>query len=505
MKKQVFIFFSIFLIFCVQKIFSQNVEILAVEDKSAKISQVNGKNVVSKSSKSGIEVSLIASRDKKTSSLICAVKIKNYSLQDFNFKEENLLVYEGNYETDEWQEKQYLSASKLYAKRKAELYKDLNLNYFYPNYDFYDYDFDFNKPTPLPSQKYSKRSPKNPLDEDYEFYKGMSPYKKSETHSSPLDPILETLEFFDFLDSLSTDDELEFLKESLLFSKKISSGETYSGIILIDEGKKPDYKISLKISDLTDFNNSDDFSDSANKTFSGETLSQSEELESKSAENFLENSDKNLSQGKQEILDFKFTKTNREDILHPFRDRNYGRHAFTFALTLPHERWGIYYIYAGKIIGAYGGLSFPFGSNYSECFGTALNNDSSLSTVEFDSDIDSSYFYKTSPTGNSTYEMSGFCAGLTVKTIPHTWLMIGCSLDIRQDYYEGYVYYKDKDSSSEDFTYWTNAWFRAENTQLYFSPQLGVNVIFDFIDISGIFEWRINSGPKFELMFGFAI
>lgn len=471
------------MILCAQKIFSQNVEILAVEDKSAEILKLDGKSIVLKHSKSGIEVSVIASRDKKTSSLICALQIKNNSSQDFNFNEENLVVYEGNYETNEWQEKHYLSASKLYAKRKAELYNNLNLNYFYRDYD-YDFDFNYNPP-PLSSEKFSKRSPKIPLDKNYEFYKGKSPYKK-EMQSSPLEPLFATLEFFDFLDSLSTDDELEFLQENLLFSKKISSGESYSGIILIDEGSKPDYKISLKISDFADF------ADLSENSLSQEKSAESSESQEKSAE-------------KQEILEFKFTKSNREDILHPFRDRNYGRHAFTFALTLPHERWGIYYIYAGKIIGAYGGLSFPFGSNYSECFGTALNNDSSLASVEFDSDIDSSYFYKTSATGNSTYEMSGFCVGLTVKTIPHTWLMVGCSFDFRQDYYEGYVYYKDKDSSSENFTYWTNAWFRAENTQLYFSPQLGVSAIFDFIDISGIFEWRINSGPKFELMFGFAI
>lgn len=487
MKKNLFILLCIFPIFFTQKIFSQNIEIIALEDKSAEISKVDGKTIVLKSTENGLDVSIVAMRDKKTLSVIYALTIKNNSQQDFDFNEENLSVFEGNFQTDEWEEKHYLTASKFYAKRKAELSKNLNLNYFY--YD-YDYDLNFDNPPPLSQKENSIRSPEKPLDEDYEFYKKRYPFRKSNSNSTA-NSILFALEFLDFLDSLSSDNELDFLQKNLLFSKTISAGESYTGLILVEEGSKPDYKIAFKIPQ-----NATKFPAQNATKFPAQNASQKTEEQIKSESKSEEN---------MGILEFKFTHSNREDILHPFRDRNYGRHAFTFSLTLPNERWGIYYIFAGKIIGAYGGISFPFGSNYTKCFGTALNNDASLSSIKYNSDLDSSYLYKTSATGKTTYEMSGFCAGLTLKTIPHTWLMLGCSFDLKQDYYEGYVYYKDKADTSSDYTFWTNAWFRAQNTNMFFSPQIGASLIFDFIDISGIFEWRINSGPKFELMFGFAI
>ena len=453
MKKK---FFLVLLsILFVKNAFSTEIFSVRPSDNGEQI--VYKENSEKKASSDGVEISVSAAFESQDNTLAYVVRIYNKSDKDFYFNESDISIFEGNYQTPYWETLKYLPASLYYAKKQHEA----NINDTLTALDISLAVLDALIPDPPPPEPKKKRqeirSPKKDKDKvEEEDVVRFKPPKKRQKPYPDEDYFWHDMAYLGISNSLVWNSKLDFLKENLLFTKTVKAGESYVGVVFSPNGTKPDYKFSIKVSE-------------------------------------------------SESLEYTFCRSDREDIIHPWKDRNYGRHSITFGLTLPYESWGIYYIYSGTIVGAYCGMNFPFDGIDTQPYGTALNNDSTLSSIEFASDVDKTCDYLVNATGRTSYEMSGFCAGITIKTLPYTWLMLGCGLDICQDFYEGEIYWRNKGDSTADYEFWTEGWFSAENTRLFTSPQIGINMIYNFIDITGIFEWRINEGPKFEIMLGFAI
>ncbi len=450
MEKKFFLFLISFLF--AANAFSASTKFYSVRHSNEGEQIVYKENSEKKASSDGIEISVSAAFENEENSIAYVVKIYNKSDKDFYFNESDISIFEGNYKSEKWENLKYLPASRYYAKKQYE--SDVNDSLTALDFSLAVINALTPEPPPPEPKKQKIRSPKKDINED-DNKKPVQP-KKRRPKPYHDDYFWHDMTYLEIENSLTWDSMLDFLKENLLFSKKVKSGEHYTGLVFSPIGVKPDYKFAVKVSE-------------------------------------------------NESLEYTFCRSDRDEILHPWNDREHGRHSVTFSITLPYERWGIYYIYSGTVIGAYAGMNFPFNGIDSKSYGVAIKNDSSLSSIAFASDVDKTCDYLVTATGKTSYEMSGVCAGLTIKMLPYTWLMLGCGLDIRQDFYEGEIYWRDKGDTSSDYEFWTEGWFSAEHAICFASPQIGINMIFNFVDITGIFEWRINEGPKFELMFGFAI
>lgn len=210
-----------------------------------------------------------------------------------------------------------------------------------------------------------------------------------------------------------------------------------------------------------------------------------------------------------EFIDFYFSRSDRNQLANPLKDRNYGRHSLAFSANVPQfNRFGGYYIYSGKKIGCYFGTTMHIESIDEEPI--ADYSKDNIDDIEFNSNFD----YPTGIRKNDVEELRlghiynepklidyyNFNAGLTIKTFPYTWLMLGCGVEfINKLTYrdvEGYVV--------DEWKTLGTGYVLSSLNEVHPVPQLGVNFIIGNLDLATMFNYSFINGPSFDLMIGIA-
>lgn len=205
---------------------------------------------------------------------------------------------------------------------------------------------------------------------------------------------------------------LEYLDHHLLFSAEINPKEGYSGIFFLPAVKGPDYKIRMKID-------------------------------------------------KEEIIDFYFTRSDKEEILHPWADTDRTKFAFTVNPGFRFESGfgnslGMNFLFLTKATGGYFGFDAGYGHS------------AKYDAVEF-------------------YSING---GVTEKIAPHTWLVGGLGFE----YFETYTSIHGSLSHSR---YQSSYGFA-------FGPELGMNFNFNWIDFGFNCKYKFAGTAEFSTAIGFA-
>ena len=211
--------------------------------------------------------------------------------------------------------------------------------------------------------------------------------------------------------------------------------------------------------------------------------------------------------------DYYFMRSERNNIINPWEDRTYGRHSVLFSMDVPYiNSLGGYYIYSGKPVGWYYGAQFGIKTVGRNIYGTAFKHDFDNVIMEsnapyplnYNSDLYYKYKFKKSSEFDSWF--FNMSTGLTVKTFPHTWLMLGCGIDLLEYNWYG-TFYSKSSTDSVNWSSWSelcNGWLKDDMLYPFCTPLVGVNLIFNHLDIAAAFEYVIQRGPRFNAMLGFA-
>lgn len=238
---------------------------------------------------------------------------------------------------------------------------------------------------------------------------------------------------------------LNYLKENLLYSSTINPGESYSGIIYFPGDRKyVDYKIV--------------FEDSERKK------------------------------------EFIFTKSIREEILHPWTtDTSRDLNAITLNLSPFSDRVTLnYYWLPPKGVGFYAGFSYygykqqeyktVDGYYYDSLYGSGVAGNFSFRFDPDPSDSYGYYYYDGKFTEKERKEKSIVLpTGMTIKIAKHSWLLAGITMGIGLDEYcIGKLEYSVNDGPYK--LYSENAIIKSDGPSYRIEGQIGANFVFNFID-----------------------
>ncbi len=412
--------------------------------KEVRLSDSEGNPVVSCQTENNLSVSVAARYISEDSSVRYVMTIRNNGTEPYNFDENSISVFAGNSETNEWSYIRYYSATSYFAKKEAEHKAAQVAAGIGIGLIVLDAILDSANPPPPPRYGPPPRHHHRP-----------PPPRHYRPYSSLFSTWLGVGASAAIISSLMDDFNYSpsHLREALLFSKTIEPGGTASGYFVSDIGYSPDYKVVFN-------------ADSDDK------------------------------------VEFVFLRSDREEILHPWGDPKTDRHSLSYGVIFPFGAFSssFNYIWGGQPVGAYYSMAFQIGSFHGPVVGSLDNS----GNVLFKDNYYRSYKgaeVSFEPNGNSYSDFVGFTAGLTVKTIPHTWLLLGIGADIEMSYRQGTL---KKTSDSSEIA--KDAWLENERANVYFVPQVGFNSVFNFLNFGGTFSWRIggaeNSGPVFGAFVG---
>ncbi len=259
---------------------------------------------------------------------------------------------------------------------------------------------------------------------------------------------------------------LTYLEKNLLFDSLIPANENYNGIFVVDEKKGPDYKVVFEFSPT-------------------------------------------------EIFVFYFTRSDKDEILNPWKDKNRSRHSVVGGVSPLFNHFSVYYLWSKpKGVGFYGGLSYRADSigkdiilktnldynliNYDLGYPNPLNKPYKTFydwKVEYDENI-------------IKYDAFGISGGVTIKTFPYTWLLVGIGIEMLSGrLYDGKLYYRytgDYQNPSTNYTFYKSGWIMDKKFEVLFAPQLGVNFITNKLDIGAMISYSFKGSFAFDIMAGIA-
>ena len=435
----------ILLFFITANIFARDFELLSINQDSDELNF--SENLVQSQNAQGIEVS-ISPTTIVDSEIIFAFDIRNESDTTFSFNEKSITFYEGNYEKNDWKRLDYLYPSDYLEAKKSKAITKTVFSAIAMGLSLLNSDNPFVPPLLLP-----------PL-----ILPGLN----------GLPNVVFEGRFYNFADSPSFDffdaallgagigglidgiqeqaHDIPFLEQNLLFSDKIKPENGYFGLVYVPEFFKPDLKIEVRIS-------------------------------------------------RDETLTYYYSRSDRKYIINPWLDRDYGRYSIVFGTKIPHfDEFNFIYMYNGTSIGWYLGFNMNFSGYSVESEGTLYTN----GKFKLSSGISSSQGFSFSKNENLAHILGGGSTGITIKTVPYTWLLVGCGFNFYELKYQGNVY--DGSTLIEK-----NVWLDYDNFYFSFAPQIGVSCLFGPLQITSLFEYRFNyaentnqSGFNCKLMAGFA-
>lgn len=220
---------------------------------------------------------------------------------------------------------------------------------------------------------------------------------------------------------------LDYLKDNLLFSKTLASGESYSGLIMTKAGNRyPNYKFVY---------------------------------------------------GKDDSRSMVFERSDAEELRHPWRERKV------------HTSWSMFYTYGVNAPSSFlfSGNS-PAGVNFYTGFSWKLpevpEDYVKGSTIHGGgTDFTAKDFV---PSGENLYGTRiGFPFGLTIKGSPHGWLMVGADFGFYDGVYRKGTFQKGSESYGPC---WYGGLIGAE-AKFDMTLQTGLNLVFNFLDFNAMVHY----------------
>lgn len=219
---------------------------------------------------------------------------------------------------------------------------------------------------------------------------------------------------------------LDYLKSNLMFSSDLGKDESYGGLVIVDEEKAyPDFKVTL-----------------------------------------------NTSSGP---LTAYFERSDRDDIIHPWGDKKYTIYnsiVFGYGINSPFNLLWIQN--APKGVGVYTGIDF-------------MKKKPDKDTYEYydDPTVDGhtfSWFDFKAAGGKSVGTRVGFPLGMSIKVIPHTWLLLGLDYALESVYEEGYY----EDGGLKSGTCW-----RESRITFDMGIEAGLSLVFNQLSIFVLYSLPI--------------
>jgi len=440
-----------------QEIFSQGIILNALPVKNGIIEVHNDESFQTIYTSSGLGFTL---GSKACSSQIrYDIEIVNDSSEDFFFDINNIALYSGHFDKNNWKRQSFADYdSSTSSSEASEPYEDdsfdnakltaaviligvITIGTFF----LFDY---------LRDSKDDKNSKDDKKKPDTSSPKPKNP--KKEPHYRPIDPhhdLIDDILFFNFIDSL--DEDSAYKTSSTLTSKKIKAGESYYGSFYVAATKNPDYKFSY-------------------------TLSKGEEIELVFVGN--ESYFKSIATENKSI----FVNSEQEDIL-----------AFSLGINTA-GGFNLYVMGLGKSLSGYFSAGYYFTNYEAESSGSISRH--AFHTFEPNwQDSSKSYIFKSS--GEYERDVIEFNAGVTFRTLPHIWLLAGCGVDITFKNYYGSIYSRPK-NSSQDYTYYSSAFVTDKTPYFVLLPQLGLDLSIGPINFGVMSKYNLREGYMMDLIFG---
>ena len=382
------------------------------------------------------------------------VEIKNEGTELFNFSQENLKVFHGNCDSSEWTPSRYYSADQYYQKKRIYYESDIDAGDIFLGAlaTIAVVDALVNWP----------RRPVTAFDNHHHGYHHHHHHRGPRHHyykSRPLSSAVKLMIHAQIASSIikaikDTDFTPDHLKDVLLFDKVVEPGETYTGYFMAKPEYAPDYKICIT--------------------------------------------------SNEEEASFVFKRSDREEILHPFCDPLSDRSTMFFGFPFNSKSCGVEigYIYQTKGLGFYAKTDFLFNGN------TNVNTEAGLVNNHCAKIKESSALYQNFQSttidftdyGEIGFLSYGFSTGFTVKTFPHTWLLMGCGVMGETIYHYGHL---------ENENYAMDTYATKLINYPYVCPEIGFSCIFDPINFGGTFSWNLgsshNSGPRGSIFVGLSL
>lgn len=383
---------------CASSLFARDFTFLAVETDKNSVTECYGESISTVKTKDDIEISVSVDRCDDGDNFRVCVDFKNLGDEPFKFDENNIKAYYGNYDEAEWDYMDYVPASEFYEDAKGDavfrtVFAAVTLGLAAIDSGLAPDPFDFPPLRPAPSPRVISNGGHGPR--VYEAH-------RSSRHDG--DPIWVGLGLINLFGTIDENENtLDYLSNHLLFSEKIGPDEGYSGLFYLPEEKGPDYKISIRVS-------------------------------------------------REETVDFYFSRSDRERVLHPFMDIDENQFAMTFNLGSSTDfnlHFGMDFLFCNKGLGGYFGLGYGNKESYHY-----LRED-----ILFD-------------------------GGITDKLCPHLWIIggIGCT------YFEETT--RDNDNH------------RHHHNGFTIGPEVGLNAIYGPLDFGGKVRYKVFGPVEIEVMMG---
>lgn len=201
------------------------------ETEDVDLSIERGKEIITER-KNDIEVSFFASNDKQY--YLHSVLIENYSSKGVFFDDANIKLYQGNIESDFWEEIPIYTAEEYYDKVKAE--SNFMLGLLAVSAIISSVDAGYSSSTTSGSfNSYTSNVSGT-------FNASTSTYDAT---AAQIQRIATQQQLSNFVDS--SEAEIKNLEQSLLYSSDIASGSSYWGVVFSQKADGPDYKFTITI------------------------------------------------------------------------------------------------------------------------------------------------------------------------------------------------------------------------------------------------------------------
>lgn len=436
----------LFISFFLTSIYAYDFSLTGVKNEKNEVNIYRGKSIQTISD-SNFLISMLA--EKNDHGIQFSTSITNYSGDNYFFDENCISVYQGNVDENNWTKIEYIPASIFFKNEKRgarinEIFSAIALG------------------LSAAGAGYSTINGSG--------YVNGYRYNYTARVYSPAEAAIATTNSYIALDNLQqrNQDYLTFLENNLLYSSQIPASDNYNGIFFVDEKKGPDYKVVMEFSPT-------------------------------------------------EVFEFFFTRSDKDEILNPWKDKSHSRHSVIAGVSPMLNHFSAYYLWSQpKGVGFYGGMSFQEDSIGLNTFG-----DISFGTFENPEPIGFGYpdplhkgyttFYDWKfnyDKSSYKYDSYGISGGVTIKTFPNTWLLIGIGIDfVLKEYYEGDLYYKyngDYKNPASSWTFYNHCWLEDYSVARKFAPQIGVNFITNHLDIGAMFTYPITGKLNFDIMIGYA-
>ena len=228
---------------------------------------------------------------------------------------------------------------------------------------------------------------------------------------------------------------LDYLQNNLLYSSDIPAGDNYNGVFYTSKKRGPDYKVVFEITD-------------------------------------------------NDIFEFYFRRDDRDEILNPWKDKRRNRHCVVAGISPIGQHGSLYYEWnRAKGVGVYTGFTLQL---------ETVNK----TEKKYKYDYEYTVTYDNSKILKDTF---GLIGGITIKTFPNIWLLLGAGIEYGVEKGTYATIYNKSGNKIIKETYLEESCF-----DINFIPQIGVNFITSFIDLGVMLQYPINGKFSFDIMAGIA-